>query len=129
MPSIRWNVLPEKTRHTRVTIHIAYSKCRRSHKFKPMDTCVGCRIIEYLLSTVFLLVYDLGPICGRFNCIVSNWPLTYTHFHYISVHCYTSHHAMFSKRTHALEENKLTYVFGYTGSAEVQQHTAHERPV
>ena len=36
---------------------------KRSREFRPMDTCVGCRIVDYLLSTVFY--------CVSGGCVIS----------------------------------------------------------
>ena len=53
MPSIRSNVLPETTASV-----MQYSLNVQNIE-GCVDTCVGCRIVEYLLSTVFLLCIGL----------------------------------------------------------------------
>ena len=57
MPSIRSNVLPETTAShvMQYSLHVQNEEGRVNLDLGGMDTCVGCRIVEYLLSTVFLL--------------------------------------------------------------------------
>ena len=67
MPSVRSNVLPETT--------ASHTGCNSQYSLNVqniegrMDTCVGCRIVEYLLSTVFLLCIGLRPQVRAFEKI------------------------------------------------------------
>ena len=54
----------KQPRHTRDAILVACSKCLRLPELRPMDTCVGCRIVEYFVIVCCPEVADRRPICG-----------------------------------------------------------------